>query len=133
MFLYYQKLKKKHYANLNHKEIAENKQFWRTVKPLLSDKSKSNEEITLVEDNKITSEDKDNVKLLNPIFSDSVKNLKISEFSDSNSLAENIAHPVFKAILKYKNHPSITAIKNVRNGPGFYFCGVSINDIFLKN
>ena len=130
MFLYYQKLKKKHYANLNPKNVAENKKFWRTVKPLLSDKSKSNEKITQVEDNKITSEDKDNVKLLNPFFSNSVKNLKISEFSDSNSLAENIAHPVFKAILKYKNHPSITAIKNVRNGPGFYFRGVSINDIF---
>ena len=36
------KTKKKHYANLNHKDIADNKQFWRTVKPLLSGKSKSN-------------------------------------------------------------------------------------------
>ena len=25
------KTKKKHYSNLNHKDIAENKQFWRTV------------------------------------------------------------------------------------------------------
>ena len=60
--------KKKHYANLNHKDIADNKQFWRTVKPLLSDKSKSNEKITLVEDNKITSEDKDIAELLNFFF-----------------------------------------------------------------
>ena len=60
--------KKKHYANLNHKDIADNKQFWRTVKSLLSDKSKSNEKITLVEDNKITSEDKDIAELLNFFF-----------------------------------------------------------------
>ena len=60
--------KKKHYANLNHKDIADNKQFLRTVKSLLSDKSKSNEKITLVEDNKITSEDKDIAELLNFFF-----------------------------------------------------------------
>ena len=71
------KTKKKHYANLNHKDIADNKQFWRTVKPLLSDKSKSNEKITLVEDNKIISEDKDNAELLNSFFSNAVK---ISKF-----------------------------------------------------
>ena len=33
-------------------------------------------------------------------------------------------------ILKYKDHPSIIAIKNARNGTGFYFCGVSINYTF---
>ena len=44
------KTKKKHYANLNHKDIADNKPFWRTVKQLLSDESKSNEKITLAED-----------------------------------------------------------------------------------
>ena len=38
-------------------DISDNKQFWRTVKPLLSDKLKSNEKITLVEDNKIISEE----------------------------------------------------------------------------
>ena len=123
---------KKHYANLNHKDIADNKQFWRTVKPLLSNKSKSNEKITVVEDNEIISKDKDNVELLNSFFSNALKNLKIPEFSDSNPLAENIPHPIFKAILKCKNHPSIIAIKNARNGPGFYLCGVSINDVFKE-
>ena len=52
--------KKKYYPNLNHKDIADNKQFWRTVKPLLSDKSKSNNKITLVVDYKTISEDKEN-------------------------------------------------------------------------
>ena len=54
------KTKKNHYANLNQKDITDNKQFWRTVKPLLSDKSKLNEKITLVEGDNITSEDKSN-------------------------------------------------------------------------
>ena len=110
------KTKKNHYANLNQKDIADNKQFWRTVKPLLSDKSKSNEKITLVEGDKITSEDKSNAE--------------IPEFKDINPLADNIPHPVFKAILKKKNHRSIIAIKNARrNGLGFYFSEVSVDDI----
>ena len=101
-------------------------------KLLLSDKSKSNEKITLAEDNKIISEDKDNAELLNSFFSNAVKNLKIPKFSDSYPPAENIPHPIFKAILKNKNHPSIIAIESARNGPGFYFCGVSINDVLKE-
>ena len=61
-----------------------------------------------------------------------LKTLKIPELFYSNPLAENIPHPIFKAILKYKNHASIIAIKSARNGPGFYFCGVSVNDIFKE-
>ena len=47
------------------------------MRPLLSGKSKSNKKITLVEDNKIISEDKDNAELLNSFFSNAVK---ISKF-----------------------------------------------------
>ena len=49
------KIKKDSYANLDVKDldvkdIVDSKQFWRTVKPLFSDKTKANEKITLVED-----------------------------------------------------------------------------------
>ena len=126
------KTKRRHYTNLNHKDIADNKQFWKTVKPLLSDKSKSKEKIILVEDNEIINEDKDNAGRLNSFFSNAVKNLKIPEFSETNPLAENISHPIFKATLKYENHPSIIAIQNAKRGPGFYFVEVSANDIFKE-
>ena len=43
------KTKTNYYANLDEKDLTDNKQFWRkTVKPLLSDKIKSSENITLV-------------------------------------------------------------------------------------
>ena len=32
------KSEKDHYVNLNEKDVADNKQFWRAVKPLISDK-----------------------------------------------------------------------------------------------
>ena len=49
------KTKKDYYANSNANDIVNNKQFGRTVKPLLSDKTKSNEKTTLVEDETVIS------------------------------------------------------------------------------
>ena len=62
------KTKKDYYANLNVKDIVDNKQFWRTVKPLFSDKAKSNEKITLAEDDTVTTQDEKNAELLNIFF-----------------------------------------------------------------
>ena len=42
------KTKTNYHANLNEKDLTDNKQFWRTIKPLLSDIIKSSEKITLV-------------------------------------------------------------------------------------
>ena len=98
------KTKKEYYANLNVKDIVNNKQFWRAVKPLFSDKTKSNEKITLVEDETVTTQDEQNADLLNIFFfSNAVKNLKIPRFSNTNPLAERLPYTTLKAILKYKN------------------------------
>ena len=61
---------------MNVKDIVDNKQFWRTVKPLFSDKTKSNEKITLVEDETVITQDEKNAELLNLFYSSAVKNLK---------------------------------------------------------
>ena len=70
------KTKKSNNANLNEKDIVDNKQFWRTVKPWFSDKTKSNEKITLVEDETVITQDEKNAELLNLFYSIAVKNLK---------------------------------------------------------
>ena len=62
------KNKKDYYANFNVKDIFDNKQFWRTVKPLFSDKTKSNEKITLLEGETVTTQDEQNADLLNIFF-----------------------------------------------------------------
>ena len=71
--------------------------------------------ITLVEDETVTTQDEQNAELLNIFFSNAVKNLKIPKFSNINPLAEKLSDPTLKAILKYKNHPSIVAIRNANN------------------
>ena len=109
------KTKKDYYENLNEKDVIENKKFWKTVKPLLADKAKSSEYITLVhEDKRITTYD-GNAKILNSFFSNVVQHLKIPEFKHIDLSAECISHPALKAIIKFRNHPSVSAIRNAFN------------------
>jgi len=74
---------------------------------------------------------------LNNFFSDIITNLKIPQYKDPTTNAENITDPVFKAIEKYKNHPSIKLIKNHYNNDNnlFSFHSVSLEEIEkeLKN
>ena len=58
----------------------------------------------------LTSES-ETVDTLNNFFSDIVKKLNIPKFNSNNSVTENVKVPVFKAILKYKNHPRILQFK----------------------
>ena len=77
------KTKKDHYAFLSEKDIADNKQLWRTVKPLLSDKVKSSEKIILVKEEETINEDGEMAEILNTFFSNAVKNLKIPEYQET--------------------------------------------------
>ena len=78
------KTEKDYYANLNVKDILNNKQFWRAIKPLFSNKTKSNAKITFVEDETVTTQDEQNAELLNIFFPKAVKILKIPRFSNTN-------------------------------------------------
>ena len=53
--------------------------------------------------------------LINKFFSNAVQDLKIPGFYGAVPLADNISHPIFRAILKYANHPSTIAIKDLNN------------------
>ena len=123
------KTKKDHYANLDEKDVADNKQFWKTVKPLLSNKEKSSEKITLVEGEEIITEDGENAEILNKFFSDAVNNLKIPEHQVVYPLANSISHPIFRAMMKFRNHSSVIAIKNLNSGSRFDFCRISVHDV----
>ena len=49
------KAKKNYYDSLNEKDVSDNKPFWKTVKPFLSDKIVSKDQILLVENEEIIS------------------------------------------------------------------------------
>ena len=96
---------KEYYQNLDEKNVIDNKKFWKAVKPLLSDKSVSREKINLTENEKVLTSESETAETLNNFFSNIVKKLEILKCNSNNSITENIRDLVFKAILKYKNHP----------------------------
>ena len=98
------------YANLDKKNVSDNKLFWKVIKPSLSDKSYVKEQINLVEKGEILKKDLDTADVLNTFFGSIVKNLKINAYSNFDSMINHVKDPNLRAILKYKDHPSILAI-----------------------
>ena len=64
----------------------------------------------MVKVDKIVRSDKGTAKVLNEFFSN-VTNINIPQFHQIDWTSENISDPVIKAIVKYRAHPSIIAIK----------------------
>ena len=106
------KTKKRYYENLNEKSVVDNKLFWKTVKPLLSDKAIGKDHIHLVENDELIKTDLETAEIFNNFFSNIVQNLKISRYTNEEPIVSNINDPTLKAVLKYRNHQSITAIQN---------------------
>ena len=106
------KTKKNYYSDLNEKKITD-KTFWKTVKLFLSDKTPSDEKITLTEKDKIIKTDSKTANVLNTFFSTIISNLNIPEYQVPDPISNDVSDPALKSILKYKNHPSIKAIEKI--------------------
>ena len=61
-----------------------------------------------------------------------VKHLKIPEFKDIDFSAEYISHPALKAIMKFRNDPIVSAIRNAFNPQSFNFSKVSVDDVLKE-
>ena len=82
--------------------------------------------ISLSENGEILKIEKGTVE----VFDNIVKNLNISQYSGLDPIIINVRGPNLKDILKYKNHPSILAIRNKCNRNGvFSFREVSFKEI----
>ena len=79
--------KKQFFSNLNTNVVTENKTFWKTLKPSLTDKFKTKSKITLIEkkyndsstepSEEITSDEEKVAEIFNNFFINIVLNLKI--------------------------------------------------------
>ena len=82
------------------------------------------EKITLVEGTKILKNDKETAKVLNNFFSTVIENLKFPQHKEQDPISTSISDAVTRAIVKYRTHPSIIAIKescNLRTRFNFSF------------
>ena len=113
---------------------ADNKKFWKSVKPLFSDKISRKDIISLTENGKTITEDLSIAEIFNNYFSDVIRSL-----CDRNVPVEpGIAcsqNTVSTAINKFRNHPSILSIhKNMekigRSSLAFEF--VSLEETIKK-
>ena len=111
MHLFLRKSKRGYYENFI-KNVTDNKLFWKSVKALLSDKSRIRDRISTNEKGEILKTESETAETLNSFFSNIVKNLDFSRYSDSDYVTENITDSNLKAIFKYKHHPSILAIQS---------------------
>ena len=73
--------KKRHFNNLNMKDITENKQFWKTIKPFFKEKNKTTNNIILTK----KREDKTICLIFNTYFTNVTKGLKLLKVDESQS------------------------------------------------
>ena len=124
------KTKKVYHENLDEGKVSDNKLFWKTVKPSLSEKFNARERIGLSENDEIVKTEKGTAEVFNNFFGNIVKNFNISQYSDFDPIIENVKVPSLKVIFKYKKHPSILAIRTKCNRNGiFSFREVSFKEI----
>ena len=74
----YKKERKKFFNNLNPKFVSDNKLFWKTVKPLFSNKASYNANIKLTDEDEIMQNDEKVAETLNTFFGNAVSNLKLN-------------------------------------------------------
>ena len=68
--------RKNYYNSLDIKNITDNKQFWKTIKPFLSEKIKTTSKIKFKDQNKIISNDDKVAEEFSTFFENAVKSLK---------------------------------------------------------
>ena len=107
--------KEKKNTLITFNKITNNKLFWKTVKPLLSDKGVNTTKVSLVDGGKTVTENKEVKKTLNHYFRTEVRFPDIIENKCLPTETENLEDPVEIAIKKFENHPSVLSIKETIN------------------
>ena len=88
------------YSNLNTNILTENRTFWKTVKPFLTDKTNKTSRITLIEEERVISQD----YLIAKTFSKYFINIPIknkSKIQEYESIDSSEGNPVTSIIKKY--------------------------------
>ena len=112
------------------KSITDNRKFWKTVKPLLSEKVQTSSDITLVENETLISDDFKVAEIMNDYFVNITETLEISKNADNVSPVVEDTDPVEKATRKYQSHPGILRIRtNVSEANNFDFQKTSVMEV----
>ena len=127
------KTKRTYYKSIQAKSIENEKQFWKTVKPLFSNTNPMKEKITLIENGKILANDEEVAECFNEYFINITNgmgiDLSLKEVYDNLTLDEMVV----RAVKKYEHHPSIKQIKSINQGTNkFQFSHVNPNEVMRQ-
>ena len=125
----YKKERKKFYANIDIRNVTDNKKFWQTVKPLFSGKSQNVQQITIIKDGEILSKKEEVAETLNNYFKNAVRLLDISENKFLLTKTNEHINSIDFALKTYKSHPSILNIRKKVSKSNFSFQNVTISEI----
>ena len=115
------------------KLLTDNRKFWRTVKPLFSDKIQTSTVITLPENDELVSDNKVVANIFNNYFVRITDSLNIPTVSENLTPTNEISDPLDIALTKYKFHPSVQCIKErVQVKQRFEFKHVSLQEVVVK-
>ncbi len=124
------KEKKKYFSSLNMNNYTDNKKFWKTVKPLFSSCGVASQKITLVEDDRLITEDEEVAETFNNFFIKSIESLDLAENRVLLNDTGDLKDPVKVILKKFESYPSVMNIKEKVNVDiKFSFSKVSISDI----
>ena len=122
------KAKREYFNKMNKNNITDNKKFWKTVKPYLSNKVRTTDKIKLVENGEIITNDQEVADILNEFFATIVTKLKLP--NPPETLDTNTNDPVLQCINKYSDHPSIKIInEKIKDINAFNFSKVEDKDV----
>ena len=125
--------KRKFFSQLDPKEVGKETNFWKTFKPLFTDKTSGQNKIVLVENENIVNDDKLICEIFNSYFVNITDTLPITAPPKSDVEITSTTDRVLHSIQKYGNHPSIIRIKeNVGIVDKFEFNFVAPIDVWNK-
>ena len=100
------------YASLDLNNIFDSKRFWRTIKPIFSEKVRGADMSALIENNDIISDKSKIANIMNEYYVNVTDSLNIGNIPcDSADDALDNLNAVDQIISKFRSHPSINAIK----------------------
>ena len=126
------KTKKTYFKNLNINFVSDNKNFWKAIKPMFNDKSTNQNKIIIIENNNITSDNKEVAEILNDYFINITDSLNINQpnFNTENVVDVDNTSSLPCDITCFKNHSSIKRInEHFQTNDKFEFEDVDAEDI----
>ena len=119
--------KKNFYSNLDTKVLTDNRVFWKTVKPFLSQKVTKHFKIKFAEDEKTISRDDQIAKKLSKYFINIPSlNMPSNGYKCPYSSEQD---PILKILDKYRDQPSIKLIKAKNNPQVFKFNQIDTEEV----